>query len=134
MEFLEKALQKIQEQRKKTPKGMKARAVLPAVADALAVFAGQDEEFAQAIVQSDKTLADCGEEITRDIGQSCSDLEIYRRAVAAYFPGAGIDMQMTINLCASVDGESWQHTAGADHSDAAGRNKAAIVLDLTDFL
>jgi hypothetical protein len=92
------------------------------VADTLINFCKQDEEFSQAIVQSDKTFRNCMDNVASGVSSGISDLDAYRKAVQFYFPGADIRMKMTIDLCASVnDGED-------------DEPKDAIVLDLADFL
>lgn len=105
-----KAIEKINKELKEFNEQKAGRygvVVKDAVADALLDFCRQDDEFAQAIVQADKTLTECCKEIMNNCGNSISDLEVYKRAVAFYFPGAGINMTMTIDLCASVrDGEA----------------------------
>lgn len=87
----------------KNVKGQKEAAVSKAVAETLIGFSNQDEEFAQAIVQSEKTLNDCLTAVMKNVRTSISDIEVYRRAVQFYFPGAGINFTMRINLSASVE-------------------------------
>ncbi len=117
----ELALKKIEDELKTFKGSQHAAAVKNAVAEALKEFARQDDEFAQAIAQSDKTLSDCCAAVTAGVGGSISDLEAYRRAVQFYFPGADIRFHMTIDLCPS-DG-------GAEDEKPSG-----IVLNLADFL
>lgn len=108
---------------KKESAGIKDRkeaAMKGAVQDALLEFCRQDEEFAQAVVQGG-SFGECMAEVAKNVGNSISDLEAYKRAVAFYFPGAGISMRMTIDLCDSVK--------DAPHPDGPG-----IVLNLSDFL
>ncbi|MEG1497616.1 MAG: hypothetical protein RR385_09625 [Clostridiales bacterium] len=119
----QKAIKKINKEKETKPTGNKAAAVMDAVAEALLSFAKQDKEFAQAIVQTDKTIGDCCEEIMNGVGSSISDLEVYRKAVQFYFPGADIQMKMTIDLCASVNTPSDKN-----------KHSSAISLDLSDFL
>ena len=80
----------------------KAVAVKDAVAYTLETFCEQDEEFAHAVVQTDKTLSDCCTEIMKGTGNSVSDLEVYKKAVNFYFPGADIKMTMEIDLIGSA--------------------------------
>lgn len=101
-------------------KGSKESAMKGAVRDALLEFCRQDEEFAQAVVQGG-SFGDCMAAVAKGVGNSISDLEAYKRAVAFYFPGAGISMKLTIDLCDSVK--------DAPHPDGPG-----IVLNLSDFL
>lgn len=101
--MLEQAIQKIDKEVKEFNGGKYENAVYRHVADTLKNFCRQEPEFAQAVVQTDKTLADCCREIMKGAGQSISDIEVYRRAVNFYFPGADIKTEMRINLCASVE-------------------------------
>lgn len=91
------------------------------VHDALAEFCRQDGEFAQAVMQGGSFGA-CMAAVAKDCGSALSDLEAYRRAVQFYFPGADIRMQMTVNLCAGVEGDTEPTPA------------APVVLDLFDLL
>ena len=55
-----------------------------------------------------------------DLFQAADPVAAYRRAVSFYFPGAGIQFSMKIDLCDSVK--------DVPHPDGPG-----IVLDLSDF-
>lgn len=81
------------------PKGRHAQAIAKPTADALMEFCRQEPEFEQAIVQSGKSFDDCLTAITKGIGQSISDLEVYSRAVKFYFPVAAVRFRMEIDLC-----------------------------------
>ena len=94
-------------------------------AEALMEFCRQDAEFAQAVVQQDKTLGDCLKAAMTGCGNAISDIAVYRKAVQFYFPGADVRMKMTVDLLASV-------RDGADEAEAP--KDASITLDLTDFL
>ena len=72
--------------------------VAGAVTEALKGFCEQDEEFAQAIAQSDKGLSECIDTILKGHGNCISDLEVYRRAVEFYFPGATVSMTLKIHV------------------------------------
>ena len=76
-----------------------ARAIAKPTADALMEFCRQEPEFEQAIEQSGKSFDDCLTAITKGIGQSISDLEVYSRAVKFYFPVAAVRFRMEIDLC-----------------------------------
>lgn len=93
-----------------------------AVHDALAIFCLQDEEFAQAVLQGG-SFSDCMAAVAKGVGSSISDVDAYRKAVQFYFPGADIRFQMSINLCASVEGEQPEH-----------RHEQPRVLDLFDLM
>ena len=68
------------------------------VLDEICIFAKQNSEFAQAIEQSDKSFADCLKATVKGAGSSLEDLEVYKRAVAFYFPGADIKCTLTLDL------------------------------------
>lgn len=95
-----KAIEKLDAELKKPAKNISkhAKAVMPAVYDALCEFCKQHAEFAQAVEQTDKTLTDCCEHCVKGVGASISDLEIYRRAVDFYFTGAKVSFVMRIEL------------------------------------
>ena len=76
----------------------KAGAVKSAVLKQLCSFAEQNKEFAQAIEQSDKTFDECLESTVNGCGIAPSDLEVYKKAVGFYFPGADIKCTMVIDL------------------------------------
>ena len=98
----------------------KAEVVLPFVREALIGFCEQNAEFADAIVQSDKTLGECCESIMKNVGNSISDLKVYAKAAAFYFPGCEIDMKMTIRM--------------SKFEKAEEEKKLALTLDLFDPL
>ena len=84
-------------------KGREAGAMKSAVKDALLSFCGQEEEFAQAVVQGG-SFPECMAAVAKGVGGSISDLDAYKRAVSFYFPGADISVIMRIDLCGSVRG------------------------------
>ena len=92
------AVKKIKSELKNAKLSQKGKAVKLAVADALILFCNQNSEFAQAVEQSDKTVADCIESTVKGAGQSISDLEVYKKAATFYFPGADVKFHMTIDL------------------------------------
>jgi len=67
------------------------------VHSALAGFCKQNESFAQAIIDGG-TFAECIKYCTEGIGGNTgiSDIDIYRRAVQFYFPGAQVDFHISI--------------------------------------
>lgn len=78
--------------------GKYASAVMNDVVKALKIFAKQDEEFAQAILEG--SLKECGKAIEKACsGKSCvSDLEVYKAAAGHYFPGAVVEFEMVIKV------------------------------------
>ena len=85
--------------------GNKERAMMSAVKSALISFCKQESEFAQAILESEGSFKECMAAVAKNAGNCISDLEAYRRAVQFYFQGADIEFKMTIDLCASVNGD-----------------------------
>ena len=67
------------------------------VHSALAGFCKQNESFAQAVLDGG-TFAECIKYCTEGIGGNTgiSDIDIYRRAVQFYFPGAQVDFHISI--------------------------------------
>ena len=128
--FQELARAKLDAEYKEFKGGQKERAVKKAMYGALLDFCRQDEEFAQAVVQNDKTLSACAAKVMAGVGSSVSDLEVYRRAVAFYFPGADIRMTMTVDLCAAVDKEA----EALPDKEPEEAKKPGLMLDLSDFL
>ena len=78
--------------------GKKETAVKDAVLKTICKFCEQNAEFKQAIEQSNKSFADCLKATVKNAGTSIEDLEVYKRAVAFYFPGADIKCTMTLDL------------------------------------
>ena len=75
----------------------KGKAVSKAVVAALEDFCRQNSEFEQAVMQGGK-VGDCIESTVKGVGSSVSDLEVYKRAVEFYFPGAKVHMTLTLDL------------------------------------
>lgn len=101
------AIRKLKDELKRVKKGGQyVNAVKKPVTDVLISFCKQEPEFAQAIVQSGKKLEDCLNAVVKDVKGSISDVDAYTRAVRFYFPIAGIDFKMTIDLCANTDLQS----------------------------
>ena len=78
--------------------GRYEKAVNSAVAKVLKEFCEQSEEFARAIVETDKSYDDCLLTICKGLGQSISDFDLYTKAVQFWFPGAVIEYKMTIRM------------------------------------
>lgn len=73
-------------------------AVKDEIFEMLCDLCNKSEAFEKVIVESDKTLNECLEEITKGLGQSISDIELYRRAVQFYCPDADIHFDMRIEM------------------------------------
>lgn len=107
--------------------GKHETAVKNAVMKTICKFCEQNAEFKQAIEQSGKSFADCLKATVKGAGASLEDLEVYKRAVAFYFPGADIKCTMTLDL---GDGEF----SNSKTSTAADSGKLQLDLDsLLDF-
>ena len=104
MDMQKEALAKLKAEKKTAKCDRSSSAMKGAVCEALELFCRQDGEFAQAVVQGG-TFEDCMKAVAKNCGNAISDLEVFRRAVQFYFPGADVKFHMTVNLCASVDDE-----------------------------
>ncbi len=115
--------------------GQKEAAMKTAVRDALLSFAGQEDEFAQAIAQGG-SFPDCMREVAKGVGTSISDLEAYEKAVRFYFPGSRVRFEMHVDLTGDVSSAGEQISprgpAGLGRNDRG--EKSGMVLDLADFL
>lgn len=130
--FLTEALEKLSASQVKAVTGQKERAMAGAVAEALRSFCRQDAEFAQAVAQGG-SLIDCMAAVAKGVGQSISDLDAYKKAVAFYFPGANIRMTMTIDLI----GDAAKPEPAEPEQPALRLHKPeapTMVLRLEDFL
>ncbi len=105
-EIIEKVSAKLAKEIQEGKCDPKAKVIIEPVKAALLSFCEQEAEFAQAILETDKPLTECCNEIVKGISTGISDLDVYKKAVKFYFPGADIKFNMTIDLCASVAGEA----------------------------
>lgn len=119
-EFLKLAEEKLEKEITEGKFSQYGKVIAEEVRDALLSFSEQEPEFAQAIVQNDKTLADCCNVVCKDVNNHISDLEAYRRAVQFYFPGADIHFEMKIDLCASVNSGETSKTLDISLMDLLG--------------
>ena len=129
------AHEKLQKERKAVS-GKKETAMADAVLDAIKEFCRQEPEFAQAVVQSG-SFADCMKKVAAGVGSSISDLEAYKKAVQFYFPGAVVNMQLTIDLIgAAADANELsgvsEQLAALDAEPVAEQSKV-LTLDLSSF-
>ena len=76
----------------------KGKAVSLPVLDALKSFCEQNTEFAQAVVQTDKTFKDCVESTVKGCGNAISDEDVYTKAADFYFSGAKVYCKPVIDL------------------------------------
>ena len=128
-EFRDQALEKLRKEAAAVS-GEKEQAMSAAVRATLGTFCGQEEEFAQAIVQGG-SFADCMKEVAKGVGRHISDLEAYKKAVQFYYQGAEIRMQMTIDLIGAAAAKDPEPYTPKHASNTKPEN---IVLDFTEFL
>ena len=125
MEFFNEAKEKLDRELKSGSFDKYGNVMKNAVHQALLDFCRQDNEFAQAVAQGG-SFSDCMKAVGKCVmGNSISDIQAYGAAVKFYFPGAGIDVKMTINLCAEVEKQKDSPDAGSDKG---------LILDLSAFL
>ena len=125
--WLTKATEKLNVEMGKVS-GQKEKAMAPVVLDAIKDFCKQDAEFAQAVVQGG-TFAECMKKVAAGVGNSISDLEAYSKAVQFYFPGAKVQMALTIDLIGDAAGDSAPMVQPAQ----VAAPKATMTLNLADF-
>ena len=125
MEFFNEAKKKLDRELKSGSFDKYGNAMKGAVHQALLDFCRQDNEFAQAVVQGG-SFSDCMKAVGKCVTEnSISDIQAYGAAVKFYFPGAGIDVKMTIDLCAEMEKQEDSPDAGSDKG---------LILDLSAFL
>lgn len=122
------AHEKLQKE-KKVVSGQKEKAMADAVMDAIEEFCRQEPEFAQAIVQGG-TFADCMKRVATGVKDAISDLEAYKKAVEFYFPGAAVNMQLTIDLGGAANTET-EPVAEAQQMEE--ETPKLLTLDLSSF-
>ena len=99
-----------------------------AVHDALLEFCRQDEEFSEAVAQGG-SFKDCMAQVAKGVkGSGISDMEAFGLAVKFFFPGAGIDVKMTINLSDSVEKE-----AATQKEQEKSEKRGPVMVSLNDF-
>lgn len=126
------ALEKLSTNQVKAIKGSREKAMAAPVAEALRSFCKQDAEFAQAVEQGG-SLAECMAAVAKGVGSYISDLDAYKKAVAFFFPGAKIKMQMTIDLIGDAVLPTPEEQA-APTLQVYKPERNELVLNLEDFL
>lgn len=77
--------------------GHKEKAVSKPVLEALKLFC-KNQEFAEAILNTEHSFSDCLKDIMKNVGNSISDIAVYEKAASFYFPNAKINFEMTIEI------------------------------------
>ena len=108
--YKEQAIEKLSKEEKEFKGDSHGKCVYKAVAEALRDFCAQDDEFAQAVVQTERTLSDCVKEVTKGVRNVLSDIEAYRSAAKFYFSTADVKFIMRLDLCGDLTaGEAEKH-------------------------
>ncbi len=128
------ALEKLEKEFEEKITNQIANAIKKESYETLVYFCKQDEEFAQAVYQSNKTFSECLNEIIKDVGRSISDIEAYRRMVKFYFSTAEIRFEMKIDLIGSASGAETEvkETASAPAPKIKMRSLSMSLDDLFD--
>ena len=97
------------------------------VHNALAGFCRQNEAFARAVLDGG-TLPECIKHCTEGLHENTgiSDIDIYRRAVQFYFPGALVDFHISIvteGAETRIHEEPERKTAKTEQTEAAAKPK-----------
>ena len=120
--YQDQAVKKIEQGLKECGTDRRVRVMAGPVAEAIKDFCRQSDEFAQAVVQGGDFPA-CMAAVAKGAGDALSDLEAYRRAVSFYFPGALVDMSLSIRM------SEYEPSKETTDTDQTG-----ILLSLADFL
>lgn len=127
--MLEKALKKLKDEKSSFTGDNRAQVVLESVISALETFAKQNEEFAQAIAQSYKTLSEVISAALVGANRSISDIQLYSNVVKQYFETAEIKFSMTI-LTSEYENEVETNVEPVQHSSS----KEELTLSLDELL
>ena len=85
-----------------------------------------------AIFQSGKTFQECLSSISKGVGNSISDIEVYRRAVKFYFETATVSFHMSIDLSGG-NGEEKHITITENTPEPESKALDLSLDDLLDF-
>lgn len=127
----EKAIEKINKEFAEC-KGLsrKGECVKTYVKRVLESFCKQEPEFAQAVIQSDKSLKDCIESTVKNGGNHIDDNVVYLRAAQFYFPGIKIRFWMEIE---TGDGTDSGEVATVPEIKPAAKKTGSVYLSLDDI-
>lgn len=128
-EIVEQAIKKLSENPKKL--SQKANAVKDDVILLLIGFCKQNSEFAQAVVQSKGTVADCLESTVKGCGNSISDFDVFSKAVTFWFPGAHVIFSIKLDI---GDGGFSNEPEEQAEGPTEQPKKHRIELDFDDLL
>ena len=106
-DFKKLAVEKIDKELKAFNGDKYGKAVYTYVANVLRDFCEQNEQFAEVVYRTKRSLSDCCAEIMKGCGQHISDIEVYRRATKLYFPNSEIECIMTITITGDEPDEKY---------------------------
>ena len=126
--LIESAIKKLSDaSQKKGCSDNKASIMYSHIVRALKSFCEQNVEFAEAILQSKKTVGECADAVGRNIkGNSISDIEVYRKAAEFYFPGCVVEFEMKLYMS--------EYEKEELKVEAPKELKKAVTLNLFDLL
>jgi len=122
----QKAVAKLEQEYKAARSDKFGNVVKKPLCDVLCDFCRQDAEFAQAVVQGG-SFDNCLAVAVYGVQNHTPDVEIYRKAVQFYFPGAGIRLSMSIDLVGQAD-------QVPEEAAPVPKKASSILLDLSSFL
>ena len=130
--MIQKAIDKINKEFKgATLKDRYQKVVGEHVVDTLKEFCRQNSEFAQAVVQSSKSVSDCIAYTVKGCKEYTADIEVYRKAAEFYFPGAVVRFEMILDL--GDDGFS-NNKPGEEEPGKTEESRKPLRLSLDDLL
>ena len=99
MTVIDDALKKLNTESEAEIKDRYGQVIKTYVYNAVSGFCAQNEIFAKAVLEGGE-FAECIKHCTQGIqnNSGISDIDIYRRAVQFYFPGATVDFKIAIVL------------------------------------
>ena len=120
--------------------------IAPPTLETLKLFC-RNSNFAAAVMKNPNTFSDCIEKISKGVGNAISDLEVYQRAAAFYFPGAKISFSMSIDttgldipvmekeVVANIPKEVNKHQFfNTQKATEAPQEAEKFTIDLDDFI
>lgn len=128
MSLYKEACEKLEREAKAGNFERKEAAMKSAVLKALKEFCRQSEELCRMVMEG-RSFEECMKAVAKDVGNSISDLEAYRRAVAYYWAKAKISFVM------KIEGEGQITTAPAASAPfTQGSQEPVELIDLSEFL
>ena len=111
-----------------------AQAVSGATIEQLKSFCRQNNEFAQAVVQSKGTVAECLERSVKGCKDYSSDFSVFSKAVDFWFPGAIISYDIKLDIGDGGFSNEPEEKAPEVQQEQPRQPKRRIVLSLDELL